>query len=1124
MTVPLYSTTVSANSIKSKAQQGNPNLLLKAIPHRVVYQHYTLLEAKLTYHDQLLKGRTISFYIQIGQTWEFIGTNMTNSKGIAEIFYFIEIPQGNYKIRAEFLGDAEYKPVTDEKTITILEASLNITFNPLTIRYSDEAIFQSRLVNPAENPIPNRNVTYSIYLDDWIEIGTTIKTDKDGYALLPSDIFYSPDTYNIKVTFKGGKQYGIGEEIFYDSLTILKEITEIPTILDYTINYGDDIYIFVRLTDDEGIPIADEELIYYLYYDSAWHELGSAKSNSEGYSFLLYSANLVPGTYNLKVIHTENPNYLGIEKEGFLQIVKENTNIILIQTEGEYSDEVFIPAQLTDDNLVPNPIGSKILDFSLEISLNNWLNLGTAITSEDGWAYRSWTLNILPNYYNLKVQFQGDDYYEPNQTIFSSGLIIERETLILSDPTKEITFNQYETIGTIVTDNDFNPVSGISIDVYIASGDWVYIDTIVSDADGIATLSFLITFSVGIHEVKFSVAETPYYEATEIVGTLRIVSKAVGTALTLLGGPWVGASATDPEHLNNPDIVTFTAKLTDQNGANLPNKQISFYYGDASTSTWTLMGSGATNSEGLAYYTYIITCPINEYDVKAEFLGDIDYNSDSDIKYASNKQGLAAISHYGFQPTNLWTLTHAGHDVADFYWFYLIVKLHEHFYYCFWESHFKFSWQVYYYYNYYAPARGWNPSYEHEFRSRPHDILEAELTIRIGNFYVIHWFETDMPGQTGCTDSDEWEEVKDGDEEIEIYTKNPELFASNTEYYAKIRYRVMNTNSGEMRSKAEVGHKDHPYAWVSPPGYPVEWSWLNHAIGYPKGMPSWNEPFSHTDYCYREWVAPWDDPWNTSLDTHIVSKSSLVQHFEFFPYQKIRILGLIPNFSRIEVSFDIDSTSDLTNYINNGKIELQKFSEQYMNSSESNQKIHVIITCNELLSPEEYIILVNKYNIDVITFGYESCLNNHIITGQASPLNGQNFPAAELYNFTKGNFSGIFSLYGKIPIKNLLKLQNESKVLFVDITPNKLYNKYSPTFDNLSIEMKDLYYFYKNYGVSELIRINISEEREFFNEELKNNNFKIFFMLWTLIMGLAATFQENVVLKQKKFPKIKCIL
>jgi len=72
--------------------------------------------------------------------------------------------------------------------------------------------------------------------------------------------------------------------------------------------------------------------------------------------------------------------------------------------------------------------------------------------------------------------------------------------------------------------------------------------------------------------------------------------------------------------------------------------------------------------------------------------------------------------------------------------------------------------------------------------------------------------------------------------------------------------------------------------------------------------------------------------------------------------------------------------------------------------------------------------------------------------------------------------------------------------------------------------MKDLYYFYKNYGVSELIRINISEEREFFNEELKNNNFKIFFMLWTLIMGLAATFQENVVLKQKKFPKIKCIL
>jgi len=51
------------------------------------------------------------------------------------------------------------------------------------------------------------------------------------------DIFYSPDIYNIQVTFKGGKQYGIGEDIFYDSLTTLNEITEIPTILDYPLNY-----------------------------------------------------------------------------------------------------------------------------------------------------------------------------------------------------------------------------------------------------------------------------------------------------------------------------------------------------------------------------------------------------------------------------------------------------------------------------------------------------------------------------------------------------------------------------------------------------------------------------------------------------------------------------------------------------------------------------------------------------------------------------------------------------------------------------------------------------------------------------------------------------------------------
>ncbi|MFO7835739.1 MAG: hypothetical protein R6V83_03720 [Candidatus Thorarchaeota archaeon] len=62
---------------------------------------------------------------------------------------------------------------------------------------------------------------------------------------------------------------------------------------------------------------------------------------------------------------------------------------------------------------------------------------------------------------------------------------------------------------------------------------------------------------------------------------------------------------------------------------------------------------------------------------------------------------------------------------------------------------------------------GWDPCYLHEFRSDPFYKLEGD-----------EWYSTDFPGSIGYTDSCETEELDDGYEEIEVYTRNPDLFVS----------------------------------------------------------------------------------------------------------------------------------------------------------------------------------------------------------------------------------------------------------------------------------------------------------------------------------------------------------
>jgi len=1016
-------------------------LKIEAEPHRVVDQHNVTLTAELTKGpgNIPLMGEAIHFFIKIDNEWNYIGSEMTDTKGIAQLEYFVGLSKGQYQIKAEFLGNENYDMVIDESSINVLRESHTIQFNPLTVRYSDHTDFRARMLNPGENPIPNRNITFQINEgNEWRNLGITIKTDKDGFAELPVEISTPPGNYDVKVIFKGGKFYGIGEEIFFNALTILKESTIIPTIIDFSFEYGDTEYLYASLNDDENIPIENEMLSFFLYWNGYWNEIGSSYTDSEGMVLIPFISNQDPGIYPLKVIHMESNNFLSSEKEGILTIHKENTMIYALEIKGNYGDLISFAGRLTDNDLIFNPLSGKPLSFNIEPSSTTWIKIGEENTDLAGWAYIPWTINIPPGGYNTKIEFNGDTYYNLYSQISSPGLIVERETILLANPSKSIYQGQLETIATKVTDKEYNPIQGIEVDFYISGSSWIYLGTVISNVNGIAAITVSINLATGTHTLKVSTSETAFYKSATTIGEIVIRPPLLTTDVTLIGGPFVSKYIASP---GTPDSISIQASLYYQSTP-LASKTINFYY--LQGSNWVLLGSATTDNSGLATLTHSVIEAVGNYDLKVEFEGDPTYNGDTDVNTATSKEGYVVISEYAYAP---WfeRLSHSRHyndaqaeamGAPSSMMFGLLTKIKYYWYLCEWWSQFYFNWETYYYYKYYywkdqfasgKPAPS-DPCYIHEFRSYPPSVLEGALIDYL--FIFMPMYATNLPGNTGFTDSDELEEWQDNVEEIEVYTKNPESLETNKWYDAIVMYKVETTESGNMVIEAELGDEGWWLAWLSPPGYPMKYKTLTDVTPFP----------AHTDHSSSSLVWIWDPPLNVSVNL-----------IEYHPFRKVIINGLSPSFGEIDVNFEIDSFIEVINYINMQKADLNTLQKE-----NPNEKLIVSISFKNLIPISEYKRIIENYNLTPILFRYQSEFNNSTFTGQT-------FPSET--GWIIGNLTGIYRLDVLGAANNLYRLQEEySNVLLIDLSYHQMKSIYKDKwFDNITINLEDFYFYYKKY-------------------------------------------------------------
>ena len=466
-------------------------------------------------HGNPVSNKIINFYIYYDSSWHFIGQDTTNSSGYANISYTPNLMPDNYQLKVTFEGDDYYEGSEQLGWLTINKENVELSDPSCSGYYSDIVVIITRLTDDEDNSIIGRTVYFEYYNgSSWKPLGDD-QTNSSGYASIVVTLNMEPSFYNLRVRFEGDDYYK--EAQCTGILTVNKEIT---TLADpsASVSYSDEVSIQTRLTDDEGNPISNKTIMFYIYYNESWQLIGSAVSDENGYASKPYSADIAPGDYQLKVMFEGDNYYKSSEKIGILTILKETTELNLTSISVNYGDICNITAWLKDDE--GNPLEGKTVNFYVYYN-NSWRLIGSAITNENGRALISYTPDILPGDYQIKASFDGDDYYGGSE--FIGTLTVNKEITMLTDPSTGAIRYHNVTICTYLTDDEGNAIARrVVYFEYYDGSSWVLLSSSVTDETGRACITFNVTLEEGTYDLRVRFDGDNYYEPCSFTGTLTV--------------------------------------------------------------------------------------------------------------------------------------------------------------------------------------------------------------------------------------------------------------------------------------------------------------------------------------------------------------------------------------------------------------------------------------------------------------------------------------------------------------------------------------------------------------------------------------------------------------------------
>lgn len=473
----------------------------------VSYSDNVLINTTLTDEQgNPISDRNITFeYAVIGEDWKLIGQVLTNENGLASIIFEANIALGEYNLKVSFAGDGSYRPIETLGWLTIIQENTSIKLLVEVCTFSDEAKF-SAILTDDEGALLKDYIVYFEFSEDgenWTPLGENV-TDENGVAKLDWICELRPENYFVRSLFKGDTYY-LGSES-REEFIVERELTQLSVSTEGGY-YSDLVGFYAQLSDDDGVPISDTAIFFEISKDGInWIVLGENVTDENGIAVFGWTCDLLPGNYILEVHFAGNDYYSASEIRVDLVIEKEVTRIYAYLAEGNYSDSLELCAFILDDEDVAVP--NVFLNFYIYV--DDWVLIGFATSDENGYTTLLYDVVLSAGSYDLKVVFEGNEYYSNSYEVLGNGLTVLSEQVVISMFLDDHIYLLVPTVINVsLMDNEGNPVPYVNVIVLINDTSFLEIET---PENG----SFSFTWTPGelaVYNLTIISIETPYYAA-----------------------------------------------------------------------------------------------------------------------------------------------------------------------------------------------------------------------------------------------------------------------------------------------------------------------------------------------------------------------------------------------------------------------------------------------------------------------------------------------------------------------------------------------------------------------------------------------------------------------------------
>ncbi|MHA1868555.1 MAG: carboxypeptidase-like regulatory domain-containing protein [Candidatus Heimdallarchaeaceae archaeon] len=333
----------------------------------------------------------VEFYLYDEQ-WILLGIGFTNETGIATLNITSPDKVGEFSWKVIVAQTDDW--IESSSNVKLFQIGYHTSVSmeaPTQEQYGNEIRINFTVVDQFGQPI---EVELKFYIDGLLL--SQISTDANGFGSFYWTIDLNSGNYYFKAVVLNQTNY-ISSSCTQEFEIIKADLYIQSSDLVMTCNETRTMEFYVYSING-GVPNLQLNILLSNGYSSFLF------TNSSGYA--IWTIPILPSeVYTVNVTFNEDSRYKGVSVNYSLIVNKIETNVILLADDSYYLETYEICGY------IENSRGQGIESITVNLFINETFTLSTTTLSDGAYSF---VILLLPNYYNIEVQIEGNNYINPS--------------------------------------------------------------------------------------------------------------------------------------------------------------------------------------------------------------------------------------------------------------------------------------------------------------------------------------------------------------------------------------------------------------------------------------------------------------------------------------------------------------------------------------------------------------------------------------------------------------------------------------------------------------------------------------------------------------------------------------